>query len=148
MGLSEKTGNALSDFWVNKDISELDSPIEHKNRMTEIINRSRSAAINRLPDKLTDEERKEFEDRLYEYVGSKDSPLDSEINELNNQYERVYVLLEQSMAVKTKNLHMDWIERLRFLWFRLVTAIGFGAILLLTGYLAKLWEIPLPLLRL
>ena len=100
-----------------------------------------------MPEKLTDDEKKQFEKSVYEYVGSEDGPLTNEFKNFGEQYEKAYLLLEQSMAVKTNNLHMDWVERMRFLWFRLITAIGFAAILLLTGYFAKTWEIPLPLLR-
>ena len=52
-----------------------------------------------------------------------------------------------SISVKTNSAHVDLIDRYRFLLFRLLTAIGFAIILLATGYLAKIWEIPLPLLR-
>ena len=42
----------------------------------------------------------------------------------------------------------DLNNRLRYLLFRMLTGVGIAAIILIMGYCAKKWEIPLPLLRL
>ena len=45
----------------------------------------------------------------------------------------------------TVNDDADLVEKKRFLFFRILTAIGIAAVVLLTSYLALTWEIPLPL---
>jgi hypothetical protein len=48
---------------------------------------------------------------------------------------------------KTEILKADMQERLRFLAFRIATAVGIALVVLGTGAMAKCLEIPLPLLR-
>ena len=59
--------------------------------------------------------------------------MENENNALKNEYDQA--------------LKADLIERRRFLRYRIYTAVGIAAVLLITGYLAQRWNIPLPLLR-
>jgi hypothetical protein len=145
--LASKIGNSLSDFWSRNNINDLHNPIEFRAKLQEILQTAKSASINRLPDTITDIQKNEFTSSVHEYLCADSSPMVKEVNKLCDQYESSYKLLEQALQVKSNNLHLDWIERMRYLGFRLVTGIGIAAIVLLAGFLAKKWDIPLPLLR-
>lgn len=68
-----------------------------------------------------------------------------------NQTLKTYNALQQQLASMTDRrkqaVKADFLDRSRFLIFRMLTAIGIATVILATGYLAHKWGIPLPLLR-
>lgn len=65
---------------------------------------------------------------------------------------RTHYLAMHSKYMQLKNTRKqeawaDLQERIRYLFFRILTAIGIAAVILGTAYLANRWDIPLPLLR-
>lgn len=68
-------------------------------------------------------------------------------SEYEEGYRRLYTQHHDLFnELKQERLH-DWGEKARALLFRMLTGVGVAAIVLATGYLAQLWQIPIPLLR-
>jgi hypothetical protein len=70
------------------------------------------------------------------------------LTDLEGNYRRAYADREQLLHSVRVEDDADLREKFRFLAFRMVLAVGIAAVVLLTGYVAKVAEIPLPLLRL
>ena len=51
------------------------------------------------------------------------------------------------IEIRDQESWADWKTNFRYLLFRALTALAIAGTVLLTGWLAKCWEIPLPLLR-
>lgn len=69
------------------------------------------------------------------------------ITEMEGNYGRLHgdrETLLHSMRVEDR---ADLREKFRFLAFRMLLALGIAAVVLMTGYVAKVAEIPLPMLR-
>ena len=148
MGLASKVGNALTDFWSRNKLDDLDTPKKFSESIRYLPSASETVALNRIPEGvLSQSELEKYKADIHEYFGAANSPTQKSVERLCKQYEQCYQLLEQAMKVKTENLHMDLIERVRFLFFRILTAVGIAAVILGTSYLAKIWEIPIPMLR-
>lgn len=71
-----------------------------------------------------------------------------ELQELEQHYSIVYAQRDRLLHSFRIEDAADLREKLRFLAFRMLLAVGIAAVVLLTGYFAKAMEIPLPLLRL
>lgn len=68
--------------------------------------------------------------------------------ELEHDYAAIHAQRERLLHAVSVEDGADLREKLRFFAFRMLLAIGIAAVVLLTGYAAKVLEIPLPMLRL
>lgn len=66
---------------------------------------------------------------------------------VKKDYGKLYYAYKRLIDTRRQDSWADYHERLRYLLFRILTAVGIAAVVLGTGYLAKCWNIPLPLLR-
>lgn len=67
---------------------------------------------------------------------------------IENAYRAVFNSREGMLNDRKQELQADIYEATRGLFFLVLRAISIAAVILLTGYLANKWGIPLPLLRL
>jgi hypothetical protein len=70
-----------------------------------------------------------------------------EVTLLQEKYSSAITLIEEYRDAYAQDKKADLVDRLRYLVFRIATAIGIAAVILTTGYLAHRWNIPLTLLR-
>lgn len=68
--------------------------------------------------------------------------------DLESNYARLHADRELLLHSARVEDDADLREKFRFLAFRMLLAVGIATVVLLTGYLAKVLEIPLPMLRL
>mgnify|MGYP000485748916 FL=1 len=73
---------------------------------------------------------------------------DKHISNVCNTYAVMDSRYKTATDYKEQYQSADLIERKRYLLFRILTATGIAAVILLTGYLAQKLNIPLPLLKL
>ncbi|WP_020409827.1 hypothetical protein [Hahella ganghwensis] len=69
------------------------------------------------------------------------------VDGLNKKYQKLYSKHSEYLKEERLVAKLDLRERLRYLVFRMLTGVGIAAIVLATGWIAKEFEIPLPLLR-
>ena len=68
-------------------------------------------------------------------------------HKLNATYSRMYSEYTRIKVMQKNESNADYSERMRYLAFRLLTAIGIAAVILSTSYLANKWDIPLSFIR-
>lgn len=92
-----------------------------------------------------DIEHQELRDRM----NNRDIPitLKKHIGYAHTLYEKAFVMYQAIENERKQEAWADMKERIRYLVFRVLTAVGIAAVVLGTGYLAQCWGIPLPLLR-
>lgn len=70
------------------------------------------------------------------------------IGQVKTNYIKLYEVNRKLQNTRRQELLSDIYESLRGLFFLILRAVSIAAVILLTGYLAHEWGIPLPLLRL
>ena len=146
MTLKNNVQGSLTDYWDRTDTKNISEPEKMKAELKGVLETLIEASYNRLPESLPGENKEDYSKQVNEYVSSEG--FQKRVNQITEEYEKLHNQHKKAMAVRTSSLDVDLIEKRRLLIFRMVTALGFAAVLLFTGYLAKKWEIPLPLLRL
>ena len=86
--------------------------------------------------------------QIRDALAVKEKRKELELLELERHYSIVHAQRERLLHSFRIEDAADLREKIRFLLFRMALALGIAAVILLTGYLAKALEIPLPLLRL
>ncbi len=93
--------------------------------------------------------RQNFEEESHkfsEFLNSKEHNVNHKKKQyLTSSYKRMYDLYDDTIQKRKEILNIDLQERIRFLVFRIATAIGIAGVVLLTAYIAHKYGIPLPL---
>ncbi|NVK23922.1 MAG: hypothetical protein HWE10_03240 [Gammaproteobacteria bacterium] len=133
-------GNTLVEHWKEiigqksfgkmKEFNSNALQTKHETLISEVIKLSRNS----------NKSEEQIKSALKKYFESYEETTESFFNHHQNAIKRANELSD----FEKRALKLDFKERLRFLVFRILTAIGIAAVVLLTAYLADLWGIPLP----
>ncbi|MEW8548575.1 MAG: hypothetical protein AB2693_34165 [Candidatus Thiodiazotropha sp.] len=71
----------------------------------------------------------------------------SHLSNAIRSYRETYSAYHALVDVRRQEAKADMVERIRYLLFRMLTAIGIAAVVLATYYLAGVWGIQMPMAR-
>lgn len=147
--MRERLRTALLEYWGDKSSREYDSAHSlDQQAFTEKVKAFQTDVISRTIEIAgrNDLSIEEIANQFDNTRGNQRNPNSSRSDLVKSHA----ILIRQNSNLRDIYLqesNLDLKERWRFLLFRIATGLGFAAIVLLTGFLAKTWGIPLPLLR-
>lgn len=101
--------------------------------------------LQRNNENVTAEEIKNSLAEKYSAKTFQTNTFESSYRDILNKFSQAKNNLDKLVDVKKQYAKMDWWEKCRALLLRVSTAIFIASIILCASYLAKEWEIPLPL---